>query len=61
MNVATTIIIFQFFPEWQKEFWKTLKYPEYSDIFAKLGTNEMLQEDTLKKLESFVCTIIYQQ
>ena len=34
-----------------------LKYPEYLYIFANLGTNEMLQEDTLKELESFVCNI----
>ena len=34
-----------------------MKYPEYFDIFANFGTNEMLQEDTLKELESFVYSI----
>ena len=40
-----------------------MKYPEYIDIFvnlgkfANLGMNEMLQEDTLKELESFVCKL----
>ena len=52
-------ISFQFFSRKGKEkFWKTLlKYPEYLDIFANPGTNEIIQEDTAKELESFVCKI----
>ena len=41
----------------RKAYAKVLKYPEYLDIFANLGTNGMLKEDTLKELESFVCKI----
>ena len=48
-----------FFRKGKKKFWITLlKYLEYLDVFANLGTNEiMLQEDTLKELESFVCKL----
>ena len=50
--------ISSFFRKGKKKFWKTLlKYPEYLDIFGNLGTNEMLQEDTVKELESFVCKL----
>ena len=50
--------ISSFFRKGKKKFWKTLlKYPEYLDIFGNLGTNEMLQEDTLKELESFLCKL----
>ena len=50
--------ISSFFQKGKKKFWKTLlKYPEYVNIFLKLGTNEILQEVTLKELESFVCKI----
>ena len=42
----------------KKKLWKTLlKYPEYLETFANLRTNEMLQEDTLTKLQSFLCEI----
>ena len=50
--------ISRFFRKSIKKFWKMLlKYPEYRDIFTKLGANEMLQEDTLKEIESFVCKL----
>ena len=50
--------ISSFFEKSEKMFWKTLlKYPEYLDKFANLGANEILQEDTLKELENFVCKI----
>ena len=50
--------ISSFFRKSKKNFWKTLlKCPEYRDIFTNLETNEMLQEDTLKEIESFVCKL----
>ena len=49
-------ISFQFFSrKGKEEFWKTLL--KYLDIFANPGTNEIIQEDTAKELESFVCKI----
>ena len=64
MRFLVTIIFQVFFQKGKKKFWKTLlKYLEYIDIFvnlgifANLGMNEMLQEDTLKELESFVCKL----
>ena len=47
-----------FIQKGKKKFWKTiLKCPEYLHILANLGTIEMLQEVTLKGLESFVCKL----
>ena len=49
-------VIFQVFSHKdKKKSWKTLlKYLEYLEIFANLGTNEMVEEDTLKDIERFL-------
>ena len=49
-------VIFQVFSHKdKKKSWKTLlKYLEYLEIFANLGTNEMVEEDTVKDIERFL-------
>ena len=49
--------ISSFFQKTKKKFWKTWNSLEYLDIFGNLGKFEILQEDTLKELESFVCKL----